>query len=201
MKNLDERGHACPTPLINTIAALKELSVGDKLVVKVDSDTPVQNITRFANGKNLPVETNKISDKEFDITITKSHEFETEKKDMVCDVNGGNKNMVVVISSNVMGQGDEELGKKLIKAFIFALTKQEQLPDTMIFYNKGAYLTTEGSESLEDLNTLVSQGTKIFTCGTCLEYYGIKEKLVIGEISNMYDIVQMMETGGKLIRP
>lgn len=201
MNNLDERGHACPTPLINTIEALKKMSIGDTIVVKVDSETPVANITRFANGKNLPVETKKISDTEYDVTIVKDKDFTTTKADEVCDLGPGKKNIVAVISSNVMGQGDETLGKNLIKAFIFALTKQEQLPNTILFYNKGAYLTTEGSESLDDLNALASQGVKIFTCGTCLEFYGLKEKLKIGEVTNMYDIVRMMEESNLVVRP
>ena len=200
MKILDERGHSCPTPLINTMNALKELSIGNKMIVKVDSDTPLENIKRFAESKNFPIEVNKISNNEFDITITKTHELENVEKDSG-NCSCGNKNIVVIIQSNVMGQGDEELGKNLMKAFIFALTKQEQLPDIILFYNKGAYLTTDGSESLEDLKKMETQGTKIFTCGTCLEYYKLKEKLVVGEITNMYDIVSMMESAKVIVKP
>ena len=200
MKSLDERGHNCPIPLINTIDELKKMSIGDVLIVKVDSDTPVKNITRFAESHNLNISTNKINDNEYDITITKNTNFEANENDTKCST-CSNNDFIVVISSNVMGQGDETLGKNLIKAFIFALSKQTELPNKILFYNKGAYLTTKGSESLEDLNNLKSQGVEIYTCGTCLEYYKIKQDLCVGEITNMYDIVSAMENASKVIRP
>lgn len=80
-----------------------------------------------------------------------------------------------------MGDGDNELGKVLIKGFIYALSQQDELPQTMLFYNGGAKITSEGSESIEDLKALEEKGVKIFTCGTCLNYYGLTEKLCVGE--------------------
>ena len=100
-----------------------------------------------------------------------------------------------------MGDGDEVLGNKLLKAFIFAVTKQDNLPKTMLFYNKGAYMTCEGSEVIDDLKFLESEGVEIMTCGTCLDFYGIKEKLCIGTVTNMYDIVETMEKASKIVKP
>ena len=100
-----------------------------------------------------------------------------------------------------MGEGNEELGKVLIKGFIFALTQLEELPKTILFYNGGAKITAEGSESLEDLKTLEAQGVEIMTCGTCLDYYGLKEKLQVGTVTNMYSIVETMNHADKIIRP
>ena len=108
---------------------------------------------------------------------------------------------MVVLSGNTMGTGDEKLGKALMKAFIFALTKQDILPETILCYNSGAYLTCTGSDSLEDLNTLEAQGVKIMTCGTCLDFYNLKEQLQIGTVTNMYEIVETMEKAGSIIRP
>ena len=105
-------------------------------------------------------------------------------------------NTVVVINSDRMGSGNDELGKVLIKGFIFAITQLDTLPKTMLFYNGGATLTTEGSDSLEDLKSLEAQGV-----GTCLDYYGLKEKLVVGTVTNMYSIVETMAGAGKIIRP
>lgn len=93
-------------------------------------------------------------------------------------------NTVVVISSDRMGTGNDELGKVLIKGFIFAVTQLDKLPKTMLFYNGGATLTTEGSDSLEDLKSLEAQGVEIMTCGTCLDYYGLKDKLAVGSVTN-----------------
>ena len=107
----------------------------------------------------------------------------------------------VVISSATMGSGDDELGKNLMKAFIFALTNVTPTPDNIIFYNGGAHLTVEGSASLEDLKNLEKAGVNIMTCGTCLNFYGIAEKLQVGQVSNMYDIAQTMADSGLVIRP
>jgi selenium metabolism protein YedF len=100
-----------------------------------------------------------------------------------------------------MGVGNDDLGKVLIKGFIFAITQLDTLPKTMLFYNGGATLTSEGSDSLEDLKSLEAQGVEIMTCGTCLDYYGLKEKLEVGSVTNMYTIVEKMAGAGRIIRP
>ena len=110
-------------------------------------------------------------------------------------------NTVVVISSDRMGTGNDELGKVLIKGFIFAVTQLDKLPKTMLFYNGGATLTTEGSDSLEDLKSLEAQGVEIMTCGTCLDYYGLKDKLAVGSVTNMYSIVETQAKATKIIKP
>ena len=109
--------------------------------------------------------------------------------------------MVVVLSANVMGTGDEKLGKALMKAFVFAVTKQDALPETIVCYNTGAYLTCEGSDSLEDFKNLEAEGVNIITCGTCLDFYGIKDKLTVGSVTNMYEIVETMEKAKTIVRP
>ena len=108
---------------------------------------------------------------------------------------------VVVISGDTMGSGDEKLGKKLMKAFIYALTSQDVLPDKVICYNRGAFLTTEDPDTVRDLQKLEKEGTVIMTCGTCLDYYGLKEKLQVGIISNMYDIVEALMNASSVIKP
>ena len=101
--------------------------------------------------------------------------------------------LIVVVSSDRMGTGNDELGKVLIKGFIYAVTQLDTLPKKMLFYNGGATLTTEGSDSIEDLKSLEAQGVEILTCGTCLDYYHLKD--------NMYSIVESMAEAGKIIRP
>ena len=93
------------------------------------------------------------------------------------------------------------LGAVLMKGFIYALTSQEVLPDTILLYNNGAKLSTEGSDSLEDLKLLESQGVEILTCGTCLNYYGLTEKLAVGAVTNMYDICAKMMNAEKVVKP
>ena len=81
------------------------------------------------------------------------------------------------------------------------MTQLDVLPKAMLFYNGGATLTAEGSDSLEDLKLLESQGVEIMTCGTCLDYYGLKEKLAVGTVTNMYSIVETMAGASKVIKP
>ena len=100
-----------------------------------------------------------------------------------------------------MGEGNDELGKILLKGYLFALTQQETLPSTILFYNGGASVTCEGSASLDDLRELAKLGVEILTCGTCLNYYGLTDKLRVGEITNMYVIAEKQLQADLVLRP
>ena len=208
-KIVDARGMACPLPVVNAKKAAEELGKGDVLEVLVDNEIAVQNLTRFASHKGYEVNAEKKSEKEYVVTmlITEATEAvktvaETkEAEEPCCTPDSRNNGMVVVLSANVMGGGDEKLGKALMKAFVFALTKQDVLPETILCYNTGAYLTCEGADTLEDMKILEAEGVEIFTCGTCLDFYGMKDSLKVGGVTNMYDIVEKMEQARKIIRP
>ena len=118
-----------------------------------------------------------------------------------CIPDSRKKGVVVVLSSNEMGQGDLALGRLLMKGFVYALTQQDRLPKTVLLYNSGAYLSCEGSENLEDLKSMEAQGVEILTCGTCLNHYGLAEKLKVGGVTNMYEITERMTAAGLLVRP
>ena len=100
-----------------------------------------------------------------------------------------------------MGRGSDDLGRTLMKGFIYAVSQLETLPKTILFYNGGAKLTVEGSPVLDDLKGLAEQGVEILTCGTCLDHYGIKDQLAVGEVTNMYVIVEKMEQAVRVVRP
>lgn len=108
---------------------------------------------------------------------------------------------VIVISEDKMGRGNDELGTVLIKTFLHTVAGQAKKPDVMIFYNTGVKLTVQGSDVLEDLKQLESDGVQILACGTCLNYFGIKDKLAAGIVSNMYDIVETMSSARRLLTP
>jgi len=122
-------------------------------------------------------------------------------QDTACQPDCRRKGMVVVLSSNLMGQGDEILGKLLMKGFVYALTEQDSLPETILLYNSGAYLSCEGSDNVEDLRNLEAQGVEILTCGTCLNHYGLGDKLKVGSVTNMYEIAERMTGARLLVRP
>ena len=201
-KIIDCRGQACPLPVVNAKKAAEELNAGDVLTVLVDNEIAVQNLTRFAEHKGFAVSAEKKAQKEYAVTMTVSGEAaEAKEEEIACAVDTRRKGMLVVLSANVMGTGDAKLGTSLMKAFVFALTKQDQLPDTILCYNTGAYLTCEGADTLEDLKSMEAEGVTILTCGTCLDFYGLKEKLGVGGVTNMYDIVERMENAAQIIKP
>ena len=202
-KIIDCRGMACPLPVVNAKKAAEELQPGDILKVLVDNEIAVQNLSRFAEHKGFGVSAGKNADKEYAVimTISGAAAAEAKAEEIVCALDSRRKGMLVVLSANTMGNGDPKLGTALMKAFVFALTKQDQLPDTILCYNTGAYLTCEGADTLEDLKLLESEGVTVLTCGTCLDFYGLKKKLAVGGATNMYDIVERMENAAQIIKP
>ena len=201
MKQIDERGNACPIPVVHTKKALESMDGETKLIVLVDNEPAVQNVTRFAEGKNCEVKSEKISDNEFKIEIMAENYAPVDEEENIVCAPSAKDDFIIAVSSNEMGQGEKALGQTLIKAFLFAVTKQDKLPSKVLFYNSGAYLTCEDSDSLEDLKTLEKNGVEILACGTCLNHYQMQSKLVVGNVTNMYEIAQKMAGATKVIRP
>ena len=209
MVTINAMGDTCPIPVIKTQNAIKALTKAEEVEVLVDNEVAVQNLTKLAGSMGCGVKSEKKAEKEYRVVITVSEDKlpeQTEEKESVKEseavcIPDARKNTVVVIASDKMGDGEEELGKILMKGYIYALTQLETLPKTILFYNKGAYLTCEGSASLEDLKSLEAQGVEIFTCGTCLNYYGLSEKLQVGTVTNMYVIAETMAKADKVVKP
>ena len=187
---VDARGLTCPLPVINTKAAIAGLKESEKIQVLVDNETAVQNLLRFAAQQNFQASGSKKGEREFEVVIdaiVSDTPIAESDKEVTCAVDARDDSLVVVLSSDMMGTGEETLGKNLMKAFVFALTKQDKLPQSIVLYNKGAFLSCEGSPALDDLKILESEGVEIVTCGTCLDYYGIKDNLAVGSVTNMYE--------------
>ncbi|WP_319372329.1 sulfurtransferase-like selenium metabolism protein YedF [uncultured Ilyobacter sp.] len=191
-KIVDARGKLCPMPIIMTKKALKEVQEGIVETI-LDSEISKENLEKMAKETGLSFETTEKSGI-YHVKIRK--EIKSQEKTANKD-----KKTVMVIASDQMGDGSEELGKILMKGFIYTLTEMEKVPSTILFYNSGSKITVEGSESVEDLKILIERGTEILTCGTCLNYYGIEEKLAVGEVSNMYTIIERQVEATKVIRP
>lgn len=207
-KIVDARGLACPLPVVNAKKAVEEMNEDGVLSIFVDNEIAVQNLQRFAQYKGFESTGEKKSEMEYEVIIQvtqNAKETSAEEQEVEdcaeCNSDSRKKGMVAVLSANVMGTGDEKLGKALMKAFVFALTKQDALPETIVCYNTGAYLSIEGADTLEDLKSLEAEGVKILTCGTCLDFYGIKDKLAVGSVTNMYEIVETMENAKSIVRP
>ena len=202
-KKIDCMGMACPLPVINAKKALESFTEDGTLSILVDNETAVQNLTRLGEHNGFAVSSVQTGGKAFTVTMqVKAGALAAAQaaEPIQCEVapRGGK---VVVLSSNRMGGGDEKLGQKLMKAFIFALASQDDVPDKVICYNSGAFLTTEDPDAIQDLKRLEEAGATVMTCGTCLDFYGLKDKLQVGIVSNMYDIVEAQMKASMVIRP
>ena len=199
MITVNAMGDTCPIPVIKTKKAMQEVSGAEIIEVLVDNEIAVQNVSKMAASQGAEASSEKLAEKEYKVVIKMNGAVEAEACEACEPDEKGD--MIVVIDSDRMGSGNDALGKVLIKGFIFAVTQLDVLPKKILFYNGGATLTVEGSDSLEDLKSLEAQGVEILTCGTCLDYYQVKDKLAVGSVTNMYVIVESMAQAGKIIKP
>ena len=177
---VDARGMACPLPVVKANQALAGMTEG-VLEVHVDNAVAVENVKRMAQQKGLTPTVTEAGEKHYVIAMENDY--------------------VVAVDTDGMGRGAEDLGRTLMKGFLFALSQLEQMPKTILFYNGGAKLTVEGSDSLEDLRNMAEKGVEILTCGTCLNFYGLTEKLAVGSVTNMYTIVEKLTAAAKVVKP
>lgn len=195
-------GDTCPIPVVKTMKALTTLTESAVIETHVDNEVAVQNLNRYAVGQNLPVTSEKVDEKHFIVKITVNDPVNLADVENAHDcIPDMKSNSVVVIGSECMGSGDDKLGATLMKGFLYAISQQQELPRTILFYNGGAKLTVEGSVSVDDLKNMEAQGVEVLTCGTCLNFYGLEDKLAVGKVTNMYDIVAHIFSATKVIRP
>lgn len=208
MITVNAMGDICPIPVVKTKKALGELNGPGQIEVLVDNETAMKNVTKMAKSSGAAAEPEQLGERQYRVLITVGEGTAADSQPVQkaqpapepfqCASCVGT---VAAIGSDRMGGGSDELGHILMKSFLFAMTQLDTLPDKILFYNGGAKLTVEGSESLEDLKLLEEQGVEILTCGTCLDYYGIKDKLAIGSVTNMYSIVETLQNAMSVIRP
>lgn len=196
-------GEQCPIPVVKATRALREMKEAGTLEVRVDNEIAVQNLTRMAAGHGLDARWEKAGEKEYVVTVEVTGpvgEALLEEPELACAPAAGN-GLLVAVDTDAMGRGSEELGRTLMKGFLFAVSQLPSPPETMLFYNGGAKLTVEGSGSLEDLKKLEAGGVEILTCGTCLNFYGLTERLAVGSATNMYTIVEKLAGASRVIKP
>ena len=197
-KTIDCRGLACPQPVIDTKNALQDAT--SPLRVIVDSEASCINVRRFAESQGAKVEVTERGG-EFYLTIEPGGRQSTgAEPPPVCSPHPAG-NTVVYVSSAVMGRGDDELGAILMGAFLDTLSQFKNEISHAIFVNAGAKLAVEGSPVLEQLRQLEGLGVQVLVCGTCLNHFGIKDKLAVGSVSNMYAIIETLSRAGRIIRP
>lgn len=190
MKEIDCRNMACPVPVVTVKRAL-ESAPGKGLRVLLDDGAPRENVSRFAANRGYSILEEAVEGG-FALVITGSG--------MEAAVAADRGEFVYLVSSDKLGDGPEELGRLLMKNFIITLLDAQRLPDRLLFVNTGVLLAIEGSEVIEALESLANRGVEVFSCGICLDYFGVKEKLKAGGVTNMFSIVEAMSKAASAIK-
>mgnify|MGYP002599201675 CR=1 FL=1 len=199
MFTIDALGKACPLPVIETRKALKE---HDAVTTVVDNKIATENLKKMADQLGYTYALTVDSPTHYTVIIAKTDAApETTAAAAPAVPEATSEAYIVVINSPMMGVGDEKFSRNLLKTFIYTLTEQDVLPQRIIFYNGGVPLVTKTSESLEDLQKLATAGVEIYACGACLNYYGLTDDVAVGEITNMFRIIEMMRTANRIVRP
>lgn len=197
MIKLDAIGKTCPLPIIMLKNSLKDILEGE-VEITIDNEISLQNIEKFCKELGYSYSFEE-KDGIFTFHITKKiqkTEFHSETILATSD-----NSYCVVIDSDEMGKGDMALGKTLMKGFIYTLTEMETLPKAVIFYNRGVFLAVQGSETEEDLKKLENMGVEVLSCGACVNFYNLADKVKVGIITNMYNIINTQTKYGKVIKP
>lgn len=192
MKRIDCRNMACPMPVVTVKKALED-APGETLEVLVDDGPPRENVTRFVVNRGFTIEESPLDNGYAILVSGGSGEMRAIRKEKSGET-------VMLIASDRLGDGPEELGHLLMKNFINTLVEISEAPDRMIFVNSGVLLTTEGSEVLEALERLGNRGVEVTSCGVCLDFFKVKDKLRAGVVSNMFTIAESLLKAGSVIR-
>lgn len=191
IKELNLKGLSCPKPVI-IIKKELESSNCKNLIVTVDNVFAKENILKLCKSLSLSFEI--LNEKEDEIVIKIIKEGDLEEKNANENIKNNIENKCIIISNDKLGQGSEELGKILIKGFIYTITESDIFPKYIILLNSGVKLSTENDDTIENLKMLEEKGVEIMSCGTCLDYYNLKDSLKVGSVTNMYNIVEILKS-------
>jgi len=204
-KIIDAKGKNCPMPVI---MAKKEIDGGNNIfVVEVDNNIAVQNLQKLANSQGFITEL-KEDNEIFKVHFSKTsdeirNEDDCEECNEILDKIEESKRDLgawsVFIGKEIIGAGNEELGKSLMKMYFYTISEGEDLPQSVLFMNDGVKVPTLNDQAIDHLKDLESKGVEILVCGACLNFYGLEENLKVGKVSNMYDITNQMKEALKVI--
>lgn len=205
MKTIDTRGLACPAPLIATKRAIKEAESETQFEVIIDNDTACQNLTTYL--QEIAIKPTLVREGAlYKILFSLSSDASAPSPSPATPPTQARAvpttaNYTVAISTNKMGRGDDELGELLMRAFVNSLIEADPLPSHIILYNSGVQLAVTGIDTAQALLQLEEKGVVIIACGTCVDFFDLKEKMAVGKISNMYTISQILANTGHIIYP
>jgi selenium metabolism protein YedF len=205
MKIVDTRGLTCPAPLIKTRQGLTEAAEGETVQVIIDNKTSLGNVKRYLADNKLTFTVREDGDLAY-VTVTRGDKTEmSTNEEEYCAPEAAasqrRRNTVVAVTSEKMGSGDDELGAKLMVTFFRTLVMVEPPPDSVVFYNSGVKLAMDDSPLLDYIKELMAKGTSVYLCTTCINHFGIKDRLPVGSFSDMYQILNLLNDADHIIRP
>lgn len=190
LKEVDCRGLECPRPVILTRQALEAMEAGT-VVALVDNTVARDNVMRMVQSLKLDA---SVQEKAGEYQITINKEGAAVSAEVFCGVSveEAKDDWVLLLSADVMGRGNEDLGKILIKSLLYTVANKEIAPKAVVMLNTGVKLACKDSVVLDSLEAITARGVDIVCCGTCLEFFNLKEFLAVGRIGNMYDIMEIL---------
>lgn len=209
MKTVDTRGLTCPAPLIKTRQGLNEAAPDETVQIIIDNKTSLGNVRRYLSDNKLSFTVKEEGELAI-VTVSRGNKPELssdEKEYCTTEVatepvaSSGIRNTVVAITSEKMGIGDDELGTKLMVSFFRTIVMLEPAPVSVVFYNSGVKLALDDSPVLEHIRELTEKGTAIYLCSTCINHFGIRDRLPVGNFSDMYQILNILKDADHIIRP
>jgi selenium metabolism protein YedF len=196
-KIVDCRGMSCPRPVVETKKAIDGFA-GKEIDVLVDNETACSNVTNFAAGLGWKAEKYAREGKIIRISLKRGDAGPGEGVSCAGSESG---DYIVYLPADVIGRGDDDLGKILMRSFVKSLPETKQLPNMIIMLNSGVRLAAEGSVVLDDLRDFESRGVEIRCCGTCVDFFGLREKLRVGKLTNMFEIISALQASGRVVQP
>lgn len=202
-KHLDASGQACPLPVM---MAKKEIDAGTTdFTITVDNDMAVENLKKLANSQNflatviLKEEAHFILEFHLEAAGENpgSPQAPAPQKSSIDSATPGS--WAIFMGRDIIGSGDYELGRSLARMYFYTISQGKDIPQSILFMNNGVKLPTLDDQVVTHLKVLAERGVEILVCGTCLDYYRLKDQLKIGELSNMYDITERMAAATKVI--
>lgn len=198
-RELDCRGLSCPQPVLETKKALEGVGAGDLRVI-VDNEAACTNVRNFAQAQGCKVEVEERGG-EFQLLIHRPESPGAPVSPPIVCASPEARDTVILISSEVLGRGDDDLGRTLMAAYLDTLSQFAKRISHVILMNSGVKLAVGGSHVLEQLRGLEKVGAQVLSCGTCLNHYGLRDRLEVGAISNMLSILEILFRAGRVMSP
>ena len=201
-QRIDARGLACPKPVLLAREAMAGAAAGMVRLV-VDNASVAENVRRMAESQGWTA-VSSAKGEYVEVVLERPKAAATAVPAEVpaaCAPGTRTPALAVLIASDQVGAGDERLGRILMRSFVKTLRDIAPRPQKVIFMNAGVRLTTEGSELLDDIAALAGAGVEVLSCGTCLDYFNLKDKLRVGRVSNMFEITSALASADRVLRP